>query len=84
MKNVVVALLCVFIISCGRIETGHVGVRTDFNKTVDPIELSPGWYGALFTSVEEFSIKEIEAYTKIKFRFLFVKFCEKVILELIF
>ena len=60
MKNVVVALLCVFIISCGRIETGHVGVRTDFNKTVDPIELNPGWYGAVFTSVNEFSIKEIE------------------------
>ena len=63
MKSIVTALLMAGVVSmtgCGRIETGHVGVRTDFNKTVEESEVSPGWYGALFTSVEEMSIKEIE------------------------
>ena len=60
MKNLLVLCLIVLVIGCGRIETGHVGVRTDFNKTVESTELSPGWYGAFFTSVEEYSVKEIE------------------------
>jgi regulator of protease activity HflC (stomatin/prohibitin superfamily) len=47
-------------VGCGRIETGHVGVRTDFNKTIEDTELSPGWYGSLFTDVDEYSTKEIE------------------------
>lgn len=46
--------------ACGRIETGHVGVRTDFNKTVETAELQPGWYGAVFTSVDEYVTKETE------------------------
>ena len=48
------------LVGCGRIETGHVGGRTDFNKTVEVTEVNPGGYGALFTSVDEYSIKEIE------------------------
>jgi hypothetical protein len=31
---------------CGRIETGNVGVRTDFNKQVELIEMNPGFYTA--------------------------------------
>lgn len=60
MKHIVVIAVLFFVAGCGRIETGHVGVRTDFNKTVEEMELNPGWYGALFTSVDEYSIKEIE------------------------
>lgn len=45
---------------CGRIETGHVGVRTDFNKTIETTEVPPGWYGALFTNVDTYVAKEIE------------------------
>jgi hypothetical protein len=60
MKKLILAVaLASTLIGCGRIETGNVGVRTDFNKTVETEELNPGWYGALFTSVDEFTIKEI-------------------------
>ncbi len=61
MKKLLFLLAIVVMLpACGRIETGHVGVRTDFNKTIEETELNPGWYGALFTSVDEYSIKEIE------------------------
>jgi regulator of protease activity HflC (stomatin/prohibitin superfamily) len=59
--NLVPAVVAALIaVACGRIETGNVGVRTDFNKTVETEEVAPGWYGALFTSVSEFTVKEIE------------------------
>ena len=60
MKKLLIIALVFMVAGCGRIETGHVGVRTDFNKTVEESELNPGWYGALFTSVDEYSVKEIE------------------------
>jgi prohibitin 1 len=64
MKKLITVLLAVGFISnltgCGRIETGNIGVRTDFNKTIVTDELQPGWYGSLFTSVDTYSIKEIE------------------------
>lgn len=46
--------------ACGRIETGTVGVRTDFNKQVELTELPPGFYVAFLTSVNEYMVKEIE------------------------
>ena len=46
--------------ACGRIETGNVGVRTDFNKTIETTEIQPGWYGAFLTSVNEYVTKETE------------------------
>lgn len=62
MKMTVLALaISVTLSGCwGRIETGNVGVRTDFNKKVEAEEVAPGWYGALFTSVDEQTVKEIE------------------------
>ena len=63
MKKLLVLslLLITFVLSaCGRIETGNVGVRTDFNKTVESTELQPGWYGAFFSQVTEFTVKETE------------------------
>ena len=60
--SIVLAIICLIIaaISLGRIGTGNVGVRTNFNKSIDMEELSPGWYGAFFTSVDECVIKETE------------------------
>lgn len=60
MKRIAFILLALSLAACGRIETGNVGVRTDFNKTVETTELQPGWYGAFLTSVDEYSAKEIE------------------------
>lgn len=44
----------------GRIGQGNVGVRTNFNKTINHKEVPPGWYGAMLTSVDEFVVKEME------------------------
>jgi regulator of protease activity HflC (stomatin/prohibitin superfamily) len=61
MKKAVLTLVVLSALTaCGRIETGNVGVRTDFNKTVESQELAPGWHGAFPTSVDEYSTKEIE------------------------
>lgn len=61
MKKIILCLILVFVVTaCGRISTGHVGVRTDFNKTVELNELQPGWYGAVLTSVDEYVVKETE------------------------
>lgn len=60
MNRFLCFFLVVFVVGCGRIETGNVGVRTDFNKSVNTTEINPGWYAALFTSVTEYSVKEIE------------------------
>lgn len=61
-KYIIALLLFVMFVmqGCGRIETGHVGVRTDFNKQVETTELQPGFYTAFFTSVDEYVTKETE------------------------
>lgn len=46
----------------GRIETGHVGVRTEWNKTVQLQEVPQGFYTAIFSSVDEHVTKETELY----------------------
>lgn len=60
MKIAYYLMILLGLSACGRIETGNVGVRTDFNKTIEQEELPPGWYGALFTSVDEYVAKETE------------------------
>lgn len=60
MRNILIAVIALTLAACGRIETGHVGVRTDFNKTVETTEVGVGWYGAFLTSVDSYSIKETE------------------------
>lgn len=44
---------------CGRIETGNVGLRTDFNGTVSEKIEQPGFYTAVLGHVDQFTIKEI-------------------------
>jgi regulator of protease activity HflC (stomatin/prohibitin superfamily) len=61
MKKLILAIaVASTLIGCGRIETGNVGVRTDFNKAIESTEVNPGWYGAFLTSVDEFTTKEVE------------------------
>jgi hypothetical protein len=61
MKKIIAMLMVAVVMTgCGRIETGEVGVRTNFNKSVETEELTPGFYGALFSSVNKHVVKETE------------------------
>lgn len=59
-RKAILILAALALAACGRIETGSVGVRTDFNKTIEQTALNPGWYGAVLTSVDEYVVKETE------------------------
>lgn len=50
--------------ACGRINTGNVGVRTEWNKTINTEEIKPGFYVAVFSSVDEYVTKETEMRIK--------------------
>ena len=60
MKTLLLIAMVFFVAACGRIETGEVGVRIDFNKTVESGEMPPGIYFNPLSSVEHYSVKEIE------------------------
>lgn len=60
MKTVLSLLVCLAFVGCGRIETGTVGVRTDFDKHVEMTEMQPGFYTAFLTDVKEYTVQEIE------------------------
>lgn len=61
MKNTLIALaVASTLVGCGRIESGYVGIRTDFNKTVQSTPMQPGFYTAFFSHVDEYVTKEIE------------------------
>lgn len=55
------AIACIALVSlltgCGTVETGNVGVRTQFGQ-VDQNEVQPGFYMALVSSVTEYTAKE--------------------------
>lgn len=59
LKVVLMAVLFATLAACGRIETGHTGVRTNFNKQVSTEEVKPGFYVAITDSVEEYVTNEI-------------------------
>jgi len=55
-----VAIACMTLLTaCGRIETGNVGIRTDFNGEVNSKVEGSGFYTAVFGHVDEYSAKEI-------------------------
>ncbi len=58
LASIVASLL--FVGGCGRIETGYVGIRTEFNKTVQTVPMNPGFYTAFLSHVDEYVVKEIE------------------------
>ncbi len=57
--GLLVFLLLLLMSSCGTIETGNVGVRTSWNGKINETEENPGFYVAMFSSVEEYSAREI-------------------------
>lgn len=59
MKKILAILMVMMAVTgCGRIATGEVGVRHNFNKSVDTQAVPEGWYGAVFTSVDKFVVKQ--------------------------
>jgi len=55
-----VVATCMLLTGCwGRIETGNVGVRTNFNGKVDQELVREGLYFAFLSSVDEYTTKEI-------------------------
>jgi hypothetical protein len=55
-----VVLAAAPIAGCTRIETGEVGMRVNFDKTVDPTELQPGsWNQTVFGDVITFPVKDL-------------------------
>ncbi len=60
MRMILVVVLGLLAAACGRIETGEVGVRVDFNRKVELQELQPGFYVNPLSSVDHYSVKEIE------------------------
>lgn len=57
-KILAVLMVMVAMTGCGRIATGEVGVRHNFNKSVNMEAVPEGWYGAVFTSVDKFTVKQ--------------------------
>lgn len=56
MKKFFVMLMVVFAVlasGCTRVETGHVGIRVNFNGTYDTQELQPGFHQTVIGSVKE-------------------------------
>lgn len=62
MKKVILALMAVGVVTmtgCSRVETGHVGIRTTFNGTVESEELGVGFHQTLIGSVTTYVANEI-------------------------
>lgn len=62
MKTIIGVLVAAGILSmvgCTRVETGHVGIRTTFNGTVEPEELGVGFHQTLIGSVTTYVANEI-------------------------
>lgn len=59
LRPLMVFIMLFAMIGCGTIESNNVGVRTSWDKKINPQEEGDGFYTALFSSVEEFSGKEI-------------------------
>jgi len=49
----------VLITGCSRVETGHVGIRTTFNGTIEPQELGVGFHQTIIGSVTTYVANEI-------------------------
>lgn len=59
LKFVLLAIVMISAAACGRIETGHTGIRTSWNKQVQKDEVRPGFYLAVTDDVEEYVTNEI-------------------------
>lgn len=59
LKLVIVALAIAMTAACGRIDTGHSGVRTSWNKQVQSDIVKPGFYVAVTDDVVQYVTNEI-------------------------
>jgi hypothetical protein len=58
--KILVALMAVAVFSgCTRVETGHVGIRTTFNGSIEPQELGVGYHQTLIGSMRTYVANEI-------------------------
>lgn len=58
-KTILAVAVALSLVGCGRIETGETGVRINWNKSVDTVEVPQGFYMAVFSNVEHYVIKEM-------------------------
>jgi regulator of protease activity HflC (stomatin/prohibitin superfamily) len=59
LKLVIVALAIAMTAACGRIDTGHTGVRTSWDKQVQSQVVNPGFYVAVTDDVDQYVTNEI-------------------------
>jgi regulator of protease activity HflC (stomatin/prohibitin superfamily) len=59
LKLCFVVLMMSMFAACGRIDTGHTGVRTHWDKTVDSAVVTPGPYLAVTDSVQQYVTNEV-------------------------
>lgn len=62
MKKILIVLAAAGVVTlsgCTRVETGHVGVRTTFNGSIEPDELGVGFHQTLVGSVQTYVANEI-------------------------
>ena len=62
MNKLLLALMAVGIVTlsgCTRVETGHVGIRTTFNGSIEPDELGVGFHQTLIGTVHTYVANEI-------------------------
>jgi len=52
-------VLAISLGACTRIEQGHVGVRVNWDKTIDSAELQPGTHSSLTSDIIEFAANEV-------------------------
>lgn len=52
-------ILAMVMSGCGRIETGNVGIRKNFDGTISETIVGTGWYSSVLSGVEEYTTKEI-------------------------
>jgi regulator of protease activity HflC (stomatin/prohibitin superfamily) len=59
LKVLLVSFVVLMMAACGRIDTGHTGVRTSWNKQVQTQVVTPGFYVAVTDDVVQYVTNEI-------------------------
>lgn len=59
LKLFIVAVAIAMTAACGRIDTGHTGVRTNWDKTVDQQVVNPGPYLSVTSEVQQYVTNEV-------------------------
>jgi hypothetical protein len=59
LKTLFFVMMIAALSACGRIDTGHTGVRTHWDKTVDTQVVRPGPYIAVTDSVQQYVTNEV-------------------------